>query len=470
MNRGCTESSNAGRDMARILIVDDDRGMKELLQIILEKEGYVVDAVESGKAAIHQFRKKNYDLVLTDLKMPRMDGIDVLRQIKDTSPDTVVILITAYASGDTALAAMREGAYDYLEKNFDIEDLKTMVREALRKKGVEKTEDVPASKSAEDTVHFGGIVGRSREMLKVYAHVKKVAETPANVLILGESGTGKELVARAIHENSSRRSRPFVAINCGGVPENLLESEFFGYMKGSFTGAYSDKMGLFEVASGGTVFLDEIAELPPVLQVKVLRAVQEKSFRRIGGSEDITVDFRLISATHQNLQEKVKNGTFRDDLYYRLNVIPIRIPPLRNRKEDLPILTKHFIEKYSREFGKEVKRISAYAMELLMEYEFPGNVRELENIIERSVALETSNIILPENLVISKEQQHAKGFTMEPEIPEGGLDLNDTLASIEAGIIRKALEKAKGSKTRAAELLHVSLPSFLHRLKKLNLF
>jgi two-component system response regulator PilR (NtrC family) len=455
--------------MARILIVDDDRGMKELLQIMLEREGYDVDAVENGKTAINQCRKKKYDLVLTDLKMPKVDGIDVLKQIKEMSPETVVILITAFASGDTALAAMREGAYDYLEKNFDIEDLKTMVQEALRKKGLAKTDVALTAKGGNDAMFFGNIVGRSREMLKVYSHVKKVADTPANVLILGESGTGKELVARAIHENSSRRNNPFVAINCGGLPENLLESELFGYMKGSFTGAYSDKMGLFEVARGGTVFLDEIAELPPVLQVKLLRAVQDKSFRRIGGSEDITVDFRLISATHQNLQEKLKSGSFREDLYYRLNVIPIRIPPLRKRKEDIPILTTYFIEKYSKEFGKEIKKISAYAMELLMEYEFPGNVRELENIIERSVALETSNIILPENLILSKDQVHEKAFPLEPDITEEGLDLNETLSSIESRIIKKALEKTKGSKTRAAEFLRVSLPSFLHRLKKLNI-
>jgi two-component system response regulator PilR (NtrC family) len=455
--------------MGRILIVDDDRGMKELLQIMLEKEGYDVDAVESGKAAIHQCRKKKYDLVLTDLKMPRVDGIDVLKGIKEISPDTVVILITAYASGDTALAAMREGAYDYLEKNFDIEDLKTMVQEALRKKGLGSPDDAFLAQSGDDALYFGNIVGRSREMLKVYSHVKKVADTPANVLILGESGTGKELVARAIHENSSRGNRQFVAINCGGLPENLLESELFGYMKGSFTGAYSDKMGLFEVASGGTVFLDEIAELPPVLQVKLLRAVQEKSFRRIGGSEDITIDFRLISATHQNLQEKVKNRSFREDLYYRLNVIPIKIPPLRKRKEDIPILTKYFIEKYSKEFGKEIKKISAYAMELLMEYEFPGNVRELENIIERSVALETSNIILPENLVISRDQQHESLFPPEPEIPDGGLDLNETLAEVERSFIRKALQKAGGSKKKTAELLKVSYDSLKHRIEKLGI-
>jgi len=455
--------------MARILIVDDDRGMKELLQIMLEREGYDVDAVENGKAAIQQCRKKTYDLVLTDLKMPKIDGIDVLKEIKEKSPETVVILITAFASGDTALAAMREGAYDYLEKNFDIEDLKTMVQEALRKKGLAKTDVALTAKGGIDAVYFGNIVGRSREMLKVYSHVKKVADTPANVLILGESGTGKELVARAIHENSSRRNNPFVAINCGGLPENLLESELFGYMKGSFTGAYSDKMGLFEVARGGTVFLDEIAELPPVLQVKLLRAVQDKSFRRIGGSEDITVDFRLISATHQNLQEKVRNGSFREDLYYRLNVIPIRIPPLRKRKEDIPILTTYFIEKYSKEFGKEIKKISAYAMELLLEYEFPGNVRELENIIERSVALETSNIILPENLVITKDPDFGKTFPPEPEIPEGGLDLNEVMADVERSIIRKALQRAGGSKKRTAELLHVSYDSLKHRIEKLGI-
>ncbi len=306
-------------------------------------------------------------------------------------------------------------------------------------------------------------------MLKVFALVKKVAATPANVLILGESGTGKELVARAIHENSPRKDGQFIAINCGGLPEALLESELFGHMKGSFTGAHADKMGLLEHARGGTVFLDEIAELPPVLQVKLLRAVQEKTFRRVGGSEDISVDFRVISATNQDLREKVKAGKFREDLYYRLNVIPIEIPPLRKRKEDIPLLAGYFSEKYSREFGKDVKKISAYALELLMEYEFPGNVRELENIIERSVALETSNIILPENLVMSKQEQGNGLSVAEIELPDEGIMLNETMNEVERSLIVKALDRARGSKKRAAELLHISYDSLKHRLEKFGI-
>jgi two-component system response regulator PilR (NtrC family) len=297
-----------------------------------------------------------------------------------------------------------------------------------------------------------------------------VADTPANALILGESGTGKELVARAIHDNSARKGKPFVAINCGGIPENLLESELFGYMKGSFTGAFADHAGLFEVARGGTIFLDEIAELPVVLQVKLLRVVQERTIRRIGGSEDIKVDVRIVSATNQYLQEKVKQGEFREDLYFRLNVIPIQIPPLRKRREDIPLLAQYFIEKYAKEFGKEVKRISTYALELLMRYPFPGNIRELENIIERSVALESSSIILPENLIIAEEGNGAAPSNGPAgEFPETGVDLNGELERFEREIIRKALEKAKGSKTKAASLLGVSFPSLRHRLEKLEM-
>jgi two-component system, NtrC family, response regulator PilR len=304
----------------------------------------------------------------------------------------------------------------------------------------------------------------------VYSLIRKVADTPANVLILGESGTGKELVARAVHENSSRKERPFVAINCGGIPENLLESELFGYMKGSFTGAFADRAGLFEVARGGTIFLDEIAELPVVLQVKLLRVVQEKTIRRVGGSEDIKTDVRIISATNQDLQQQVKQGAFREDLFFRLNVIPIHIPPLRNRREDIPLLAQYFIEKYAREFGKEVKRISTYALELLMRYPFPGNIRELENIIERSVALESSSLILPESLIIT-DRAGASGVQAKAveEFPESGIDLNRELECFEREIILKALERARGSKTKAALLLGVSFPSLRHRIEKLNL-
>ena len=293
-----------------------------------------------------------------------------------------------------------------------------------------------------------------------------MADTIANVLILGESGTGKELIAMAIHENSSRNDGPFVVINCGGIPENLLESELFGYMKGSFTGAYADKPGLFEMAHKGTIFLDEIGELSPFLQVKLLRVVQEKTFRRIGGARDISVDVRIISATNQNLEERVKTGDFREDLFYRLNVIPVRVPPLRERKEDIPLLVNHFIEKYSREYNKEIKKISPYAMALLVEYPFPGNVRELENIIERSIALETTNIILPENLEISVAGDPALLSGGDLEIPEEGIDLNEEVAKFERNLMNKALRKAGGSKTKAAKLLNVSLDSLRYRLDK----
>ncbi|MEA1970657.1 MAG: sigma-54 dependent transcriptional regulator, partial [Thermodesulfobacteriota bacterium] len=385
--------------------------------------------------------------------------------LKDISPETMTILITGYASGETALAAMKEGAYDYLEKNFEPDDLKNLVRNALRKRGISE-KDAQFIKNVEDSVSFGKMTGKSRGMLKVYSLVKKMADTIANVLILGESGTGKELIAMAIHENSSRNDGPFVVINCGGIPENLLESELFGYMKGSFTGAYADKPGLFEMAHKGTIFLDEIGELSPFLQVKLLRVVQEKTFRRVGGARDISVDVRIISATNQNLEERVKTGNFREDLFYRLNVIPVRVPPLRERKEDIPLLANHFIEKYSKEYNKEIKKISPYAMALLVEYPFPGNVRELENIIERSIALETTNIILPENFEISVTGDPALSSGGDLEIPEEGIDLNEKVAKFERNLMNKALRKAGGSKTKAAKLLNVSLDSLRYRLDK----
>jgi two-component system response regulator PilR (NtrC family) len=451
--------------MAKILVLDDDQGMREFMEIMLAKEGYDVTSADSPAKAINLCRKTAYDLVITDLKMPKMDGIEFLKTIKDHRPETVVILVTAYASGETAVNAMKEGAYDYVEKGGSNEELKQIVRQALLKKGL--VGEQPAPKAPTSETSFCGMIGTSREMAKVFATIRKVADTPANILVLGESGTGKELVARAIHDNSSRSKMPFMTINSGGIPENLLESELFGYTKGSFTGAYTDRAGLFELAKGGTVFLDEIGELPPVLQVKLLRVVQEKTFRRIGGAEDIKVDVRIISATNQNLQNRVKKGEFREDLYFRLNVIPIHMPPLRERKEDIPLLTKHFIEKYAREFGKEVRTISSYAMELLMGYPFPGNIRELENIIERGVAMETSNIILPENLVLSTEAD-AEEKNIDLHIPDQGIDLAAELESIEKRAIEKALQKTKGIKTKAAEMLGVTSDSLKYRIEKLG--
>jgi len=453
--------------MAKILVVDDDQGIREFLEIVLSREGYDVTSVTDAPKALHRCKKERFDLILVDLKMPKIDGIEFLKMAKDTCPETMVILMTAYASPETAVSAMKEGAYDYIEKGFDVEELKNLLSTALDKKGI-KIKDAQFIKDIEESVSFGEMIGKSKGMLKVYSLIKKVAPTPTNILILGESGTGKELVARAIHENSPRAKMPFVVVNCGGVPESLLESEFFGYMKGAFTGAHIDKPGLFELARGGTIFLDEIGELPSLLQVKLLRVVQEKTFRRVGGTEDIKVDVRIISATNKNLEERVKEDSFREDLYFRLNVIPIHIPPLRDRKEDIPVLTRYFIEKYSREFGVELKTISSYALELLIQYPFPGNVRELENIIERSVALETSNIILPENLVLSGTPQDIYRFA-DYEIPEAGTNLNEEVARYEKHLIELALKKARGSKTKAAEILHISFDSLRYRIDKLGI-
>jgi two-component system response regulator PilR (NtrC family) len=455
--------------MAKILVLDDDQGMREFMEIMLTKEGYDVTSAGEPAKAIDLCRKTAFDLVITDLKMPKINGIEFLKTIKDQRPETIVILITAYASGETAINAMKEGAYDYVEKGGSLEDLKKVVRAALLKKGL-VIENQPLKKEkAKGTAEnsFCGMIGTNREMLKIFATIKKVSDTLANILILGESGTGKELVARAIHENSSRSKMPFMPINSGGIPENLLESELFGYMKGSFTGAYADRPGFFEMARGGTIFLDEIGDLPPMLQVKLLRVVQEKTFRRIGGSEDIKVDVRIISATHQNLEEKVKKKEFREDLYYRLNVIPIFLPPLRERKEDIPLLINNFIEKYAQMFGKEIRNISSYAMELLMNYAFPGNIRELENIIERSVAMESSNIILPENLSLSTDT--APGTpNFDIEITDKGIDLSAELEKIEKIMIEKVLLRTKGSKANAARLLNVTFDSLRYRMQKLN--
>ncbi|OPY12284.1 MAG: Transcriptional regulatory protein ZraR [Syntrophus sp. PtaB.Bin001] len=455
--------------MATILVVDDDKGMREFLDIMLTREGYDVTCSPNATDALNRCKKHCYDLIITDLRMPKIDGLDFLSMVKDISPESLVILITAYASGETAIRAMKEGAYDYIEKDFNIEEFTATVRNALESNG-RMRDDARFIKDIENSVCFGEIIGKSKAMLKVYSLVKKVADTTANVLILGESGTGKELVAKAIHKNSPRKEKPFVTINCGGIPENLLESELFGYLKGSFTGAHADKPGLFEIAKGGTIFLDEVGELPPVLQVKLLRVVQEKTFLRIGGTENIRVDVRIISATNRNLEEMIKKGEFREDLYYRLNVIPVHIPPLRERNEDIPVLTKYFIEKYSREFGKGIKNISNYAMELLMDYQFPGNVRELENIIERSVALENSSIVLPENLLFSRKDSAAQNDSFKMgNIPDQGLNLNDELARFERALIEKTLEKSKGSKTKAAELLMISFDSLRYRLEKLGI-
>ncbi|HQO79025.1 MAG TPA: sigma-54 dependent transcriptional regulator, partial [Thermodesulfobacteriota bacterium] len=362
--------------MHRILIVDDEKGIREFLLITLKKEGYDVTLASSGDEAVEICRNEVFDVILVDIKMPHGDGYSVLREVKSTSPETVVIMITAYGSLESAVQAMREGAFDYISKPFNVGELKALLKTALRKRELEQQS--VHQQQGQESNSFDNIIGIGTEMKKLFAIIPRSAATRSNVLIIGESGTGKELVARAIHRHSNRKDKPFIPINCGGIPENLLESELFGHRKGSFTGAHTTKKGLFEAASEGTIFLDEIGDLPLALQVKLLRVVQEKAFTPVGDTQEVNVDVRIISATNQDLEKKVIEGRFREDLYYRLNVIQLRIPPLRERKEDIGLLAQYFLEKYSREMDKEIKQISTYAMDALKNYHFPGNVRELE--------------------------------------------------------------------------------------------
>ncbi len=459
----------------KVLVVDDDPGMLEFLELMLKSKGYQVTAVNDGKSAIDKIHSERFDIVIADIRMKPVDGLTVLKEAKSVDKDAIVIMISAYASTETALAAMKEGAYDYLPKPFKIDEMYKVLEEAVQKRALAKDDDKKESEPEHETLHFGLFIGESPEMYRVYDLIERVARVDSNVLITGESGTGKELVAKAIHKLSARAEGPFIAVNCGGVPEALIESELFGYKKGAFTGATHDKMGLVEAAQGGTLFLDEIGDLTPALQVKLLRVLQEKTVRRIGDTRDIPVDVRIIAATNRNIEEMVINGEFREDLYYRLNVIPIHLPPLRERREDIPLLAKFFLEKYSKKLGKDVQRISSFAMDILKNYDFPGNVRELENIIERGVALEKTTIILPESLTISvgllktRQKKEEPEYGMFQEIPPGGLDLDALLERIEKHYLLQALHKSRGSKQRAAELLKMSFRSFRYRLSKYNI-
>ncbi|NTV58709.1 MAG: sigma-54-dependent Fis family transcriptional regulator, partial [Deltaproteobacteria bacterium] len=400
--------------------------MRELLQLMLDKEGYQVTLAASGEEALKVLENNTFDLVITDIRMQDIDGIDVLKKAKALSPESVVIMISAFATAETAVEAMKEGAYDYIPKPFKNRDFKKIVRDALESKG--PAAGVEGESESRSIQHFGCLVGESPQIKRIYDLVERVGPTKSNVFISGESGTGKELVAKAIHRQSPRRDKNFVVINCAGIPDNLIESELFGYKKGAFTGAAADKEGLFEVADGGTVFLDEVGELTPAIQVKLLRVIQERTFTAVGGTEEKSVDVRLISATNKDLENEVIHGRFREDLFFRLNVIHIAMPPLREREGDLALLSQHFLEKYSRDLGKNVKKISAYAMDILKQYNFPGNVRELENIIERSVALETSNIVLPESLTLSNfQRERSREGRRRRDLTPEGIKLDDIL-------------------------------------------
>jgi two-component system response regulator PilR (NtrC family) len=455
-----------------ILVVDDELSMRELLEVLLSKEGYKVTCAKNGQDAVSMIKKTVFDLLLCDIRLGDITGIDVLRALREENQETVVIMISAYASTEAAVEAMNEGAYDFVPKPFDNEELKKTIKNALSLRTIEHEKEI-LDGELKKTLHFEKIVGNSPAMRNIFNLIRQVSKTKTSVLITGESGTGKELIAKAIHDESKRKDNPFVVVNCGGIPETLMESELFGHKKGSFTGATSDKKGLFEAADKGTIFLDEIGELTLPIQVKLLRAVQERVFKPVGSNEDVSVDIRIISATNKKLEEEVIVGNFREDLFYRLNVIEIKMPPLRERKSDLPFLAQHFLEKYSREMGKEVTKISSYAIDLLNKYDFPGNIRELENLMERSVALSSTNIILPDSLALSVHKRRwiegVRNRRFDLDEVRKGVSLDTILEEIERAYLVKALECTNGKKQEAAELLDISFRTFRYRMSKLGL-
>jgi two-component system response regulator PilR (NtrC family) len=451
----------------RILVVDDEISMREFLGILLEREGYLVDLAESGDAALPKLESTVYDLVISDVKMPGLDGIGLLTRIKEKSPDTAVLMVTAFSAAEQAVEAMKLGAYDYIAKPFNVEEIKIIVRNALDRRSLAR-ENVRLREEVQGRYSFSGLIGKSKKMRDVYTLIEKVAGSTANILIFGESGTGKELAAKAIHYNSPRRDRPFVAVNCGAIPETLIESELFGHKKGSFTGAVSDHPGLFEQAEGGTLFLDEIGEVPLQLQAKLLRVIQEREFRRIGGTEPLKTDVRLVAASNRDLEEQVREGGFREDLFYRLNVVQVRMPSLRERPEDLPLLIDHFLKKYlGTPEGCGV--VTPAALKLLMSYPFPGNVRELENLVERCVVLGNRQLdrdCLPPQVVAFKNPAPAGGDYV---IPAEGMNLEAYLDGIEKRLLLQGLERCNGVKKRAAELLGLSFRSIRYRLAKFGM-
>ncbi len=451
---------------ARVLVVDDERSMREFLEIFFRSEGYdVTTAGDLASAHLH-LETNEFDVAVTDVRMPGGSGIELLHTVRESSPETVVIIMTAFASTDTAIAAIRDGAYDYITKPFKVEELRLVVEKALEKKLL-SSENRRLRSELRSHERDRSIIGSSAAINRVFDVIAQVADTKANVLLTGESGTGKELVARSIHNSGSRRGRAFVALNCAAIPENLLESELFGHVKGSFTGAVRNKAGLFETADSGTLFLDEVGELTLPLQVKLLRVIQDKTIRRVGGISDQRVDVRVVAATNRRLSDEVAAGRFREDLYYRLNVIEIPMPPLRDRADDIPLLVSHFIEKFARELDKSIEGISDAALSRLMTYPFPGNVRELENVIERSIALSRGPWIEEESLPPSVLNPVEPATA--PRIPPEGVSLEGLMADYERGLLLEALVPAGGVKKRAAKLLRISFRSFRYRMEKLGL-
>jgi two-component system, NtrC family, response regulator PilR len=456
----------------RVLVVDDERSMRELLQIVLKRDGHEVLVAEDGARAIELLKKQRVDILITDIRMPQMNGVDVLREAKAIDPEIVSIVMTAFASTDTAVEALRLGAADYVHKSPSAaNELRLRVRKELERKHLQR-ENVLLKRALQSSHKFSNIIGRSDAMVAVFQLVETIAPTGSTVLITGESGTGKELVARAIHFNSLRKERPFVALNCGALSETLLDSELFGHMRGAFTGADTNKKGLIEVAEKGTIFLDEIGEMSPLVQVKLLRVLQERKYRRLGGTEEVESDIRVIAATNRDLSKMVAAGDFREDLFYRINVIPIRLPALRERSEDIPLLAEHFVARFATQMGKPITGISGAALACLKAYPWPGNIRELENAIERAVALERTPAILVDSLpeqLRGASAPSTSGGAQPESFPENGFDLEQHVQHIEREYIAEALRRAGGVKVKAAELLGMSFRSFRYYMKKYDL-
>jgi len=450
----------------KLLIVDDEASMLEFLSLLFQEEDFEVSTANSATEARDLFGE-SFDLILCDIMMPDGNGLDLLKEIKEVHPNTSVIMMTAYTSTKSAIEAMKHGASDYISKPFDLDELKVVVEKALERSDLVE-ENVYLRRELEQRYTFSNIIGRSPKMQAIFKLIERVARTSSTVLIYGESGTGKELIARAIHFSSPRSEKRFLSINCGALPENLLESELFGHERGAFTGAVKEKKGLFQEAEGGTLFLDEIGEMAMSMQVKLLRALQERTIRRVGGNREEAVDVRVIAATNRNLQERVAEGEFREDLYYRINVIPLDLPPLRARREDVSLLASFFLTKYSEQMGFETPKISVEVMNALEAYDWPGNVRELENLVERTLALLAGDTIrlrdLPDHLVSDRS-----GPTEVVDLPLEGLDLEPYLEDLRAQLMRQALDRCEGVQTQAAELLGMSFRSFRYYAKKAGL-
>jgi two-component system, NtrC family, response regulator AtoC len=448
----------------RILIVDDEENFRHMLSVILRKEGYEVETASNGEEGLQRVTLSPFDQVLCDIRMPHMDGLEFLRQTQRAGTDASIVMMSAYGTVDTAIEAMKLGAYDYISKPFKPDEIILTLKKAEERERLRKENEI-LRKEVKKEYSFENIISKNETMQKIFELIKKVAQYKSTILITGESGTGKELVARALHYNSDRSRNPFVPINCGAIPENLLESELFGHVKGAFTDAVRTKKGLFEEADGGTLFLDEIGELPSQLQVKLLRVLQNGEIRKVGESKSITIDVRIIAATVKDLVNEIREGRFREDLYYRLNVLPIHLPPLRDRREDIPLLVNHFIKKYNSSLSKSVSSVDPKAMEALMTYQWHGNVRELENTIERAIVLADGQCLVSENLP-NEIQTFQDVVPLQPFIEKEEYSIKKASNVLETNLIKKALKKTRGNHTHAARLLELSHRALLYKIKE----